>query len=294
MHSTLIGTCTACNNSVLTLSFADITQSEDHLHKRTVPDTPCTKSNEGLSEYNSSSPKLIWICKSAKWIPYRIEPSLGSVKSFSADSCKHIKTVSTAICPDLLKSGVHWIQGKQVYCEMSLSGGGWTLVWKHSYMEASPLSTNMFYFSNYYNACTTHASGWCNIPNKGRFNPTEQMIVAYHKGTVVYAYTGLYNCNLDHDWTGGVLVDFKRVVDKCTYRGSQNVQPAPSVHQNGSREILGLAFDKLTPYNYYGNCDTFYGSLNSPIDCRWHNCQLPSTISSAKLNAQMTLTIYVR
>ena len=29
---------------------------------------------------------------------------------------------------------------------MGIDGGGWTLVWKHSYMETSPLSTNMYYY----------------------------------------------------------------------------------------------------------------------------------------------------
>ena len=76
---------------------------------------------------------------------------------------------------------------------MATDGGGWTLVWKHSYMETSPLSTDMYYFSDYYKSCTTYDSGWCNIPNKKRLNPTEQMIVAYHKGTVVYAYKGIFN-----------------------------------------------------------------------------------------------------
>ena len=34
------------------------------------------------------------------------------------------------------------------------------------------------------------------------------MIVAYHKGTIVYAYKGIFNYNIDHayDWNGGVLV----------------------------------------------------------------------------------------
>ena len=98
---------------------------------------------------------------------------------------------------------------------MTTNGGGWTLVWKHSYMETLPLSTNMYYFSDYYKSCTTHDSGWCNIPNKKLFNPTKQMTVAYHKGTIVYAYKGIFNYNIDHDWTGGVLVDYKKIVDKC-------------------------------------------------------------------------------
>ena len=176
---------------------------------------------------------------------------------------------------------------------MSTDGGGWTLVWKHSYLETSPLSTNMYYFSDYYKSCTTHDSGWCNIPNKKRFNPTEQMIVAYHKGTIVYAYKGIFNYNIDHDWTGGVLVDFKKIVDSCTQSKSQNIQPAPSSHAK-HREMLGLAFDKISPYDYLANCDTTDVTLNSPRDCRWHDCRLPSRISSNTHNTQQTVAIYVR
>ena len=107
----------------------------------------------------------------------------------------------------------------------------------------------MYYFSDYYKSCTTHDSGWCNIPNKKRFNPTEQMIVAYHKGTIVYAYKGIFNYNIDHDWTAGVLVDFK-IIDKCIQRGSPDVQSAPSSNTK-DHLLLGLAFDKRrSAYNY--------------------------------------------
>ena len=171
---------------------------------------------------------------------------------------------------------------------MSTDGGGWTLVWTHSYLEISPLSTNMYYFSDYYKSCTTHDSGWCNIPNKKRFDPTEQMIVAYHKGAIVYAYKGIFNYNIDHDWTGGVLVDFKKIIDKCTRSGSPNVQPAPSTH-NGDRRLLGLAFDKSSPYNYFHNCDTVYGTFDSLLDCRWDRCTYPT-----RHHTQQTMAIYVR
>ena len=174
---------------------------------------------------------------------------------------------------------------------MSTDGGGWTLVWKHSYMETIPLSTDMYYFSDYYKSCTTYDSGWCNIPNKKRFNPTEQMIVAYHKGTIVHAYKGIFNYNIDHDWTGGVLVDFKKIVDNC--KNDQNVQPAPSSHSK-NYEMLGIAFDKRTPYDYLVDCNTIDTSLNSPRDCRWHNCYLPSQISSKTHTTQQTVAIYVR
>ena len=171
---------------------------------------------------------------------------------------------------------------------MSTNGGGWTLVWKHSYMETSPLSTNMYYFSDYYKSCTTYDSGWCNIPNKKRFDPTEQMIVAYHKGDIVYAYKGVFNYNIDHDWTGGVLVDFKKIVDKCTHGLSPNVQPAPSSN-SGDRKLLGITFDKRSPHNYLANCDTIRGTFDSPGDCRWHDCTYP-----ARYNTQQTVAIYVR
>ena len=172
---------------------------------------------------------------------------------------------------------------------MTTDGGGWTLVWKHSYMETSPLSTNMYYFSDYYKSCTIHHSGWCNIPNKKRFNPTEQMIVAYREGNIVYAYKGVFNYNIDHDWTGGVLVDFKKITDTCTSSGSPNVQPAPSAH-GGDRNLLGLAFDKRSPYNYVGNCDTIHGNFNSPSECRWYDCTLDNKLRGT----QQTLAIYVR
>ena len=168
-----------------------------------------------------------------------------------------------------------------------LDGGGWTLVWQHSYMEDLPLNLSMRYFSEDYTPCVTRASGWCNIPNKARFNPTEQMIVAYHKGTVVYAYKGVFNRNIDHNWSGAILLDFEKIIDKCYW--FNGVQPAP---QKGL--INGLTFDKQSPYDYKANCDTYRGSFTTPADCRWRTCYLPSSISSDNWYVQMTVAIYVR
>ena len=113
------------------------------------------------------------------------------------------------------------------------------------------------------------------------------MIVAYHKGTVVYAYKGLFNRNIDYNWSGAILLDFKEIVDKCTQKNG--VQPAPE-----NINIIGLTFDKFSPYNHYNNYDTCSGSFNSPRDGRWDNCYLPSSISSSKNRVQMTVAIYVR
>ena len=105
----------------------------------------------------------------------------------------------------------------------------------------------------------------------------------------MYAYNGLFNRNIDYDWSGGILLNFKQIVDKCTHKNG--VQPAPAVHHN---LIPGIAFDKVSPYKYGHNCDTLVGSLTSPGDCRWHDCRLPSSISTSYREVQMTMVIYVR
>ena len=177
---------------------------------------------------------------------------------------------------------------------MSIDRGGWTLVWQHTYRKYNPLHSNMFYFSDHYRPCVKDASheDWCNFPNKAHLNPTEQMIVAYHKGIVVYAYKGYFNCNIDQRWAGGILIDPKKVVDRCTRQNG--TPPAPSVHFSG---VFGLSFDKYSPSNYYNGCDT-YGqvTLTNPLpsDCRWHSCRLPSSISSKEFNTDMTMAIFVR
>ena len=162
-------------------------------------------------------------------------------------------------------------------------------MWKNSFMDNLPLSDNMRYYSGYYKPCTSITDhGWCNIPKKAdKFSPTEQMIVAYHNSHVVYAYKGLFNRNIDYDWSGGILLDFEEIVDKCTT--SNGVQPAPSSHVNP-----GITFDKRSPYDYSKDCNTVEGSLTSPEECRWHNCYLPSSISGSKFRVQMTMAIFVR
>ena len=177
---------------------------------------------------------------------------------------------------------------------MTADGGGWTLVWQHTYMKYKPLNEKMFYYSKYTQPCVKDASHqeWCNVPNKAHFNPTEQMIVAYHKGTIVYAYKGYFNRNIDYDWTGAILLDAKVVEDKCK-RYNRVVVPAPSVHKTG---IFGFTFDKASPTDHHNNCDTYNEgtTLNTQVDCRWHDCRLPSSISSKTHDTEMTMAICVR
>ena len=168
--------------------------------------------------------------------------------------------------------------------DITLDGGGWTLVWQHSYMEDLPLTTNMTFFSDYYKPCTQHATSWCNIPNKARFNPTEQMIVAYSNKQVIYAYKGVFNTCIDYDWIGGVLIAYRRIIDLCSSSYSRGYSPRPV-----KDSLLGIAFSKHNSYNYYGTGGTIAGTLTNPSDNRWQWCSTRSTTSSQ----QMTLAIYV-
>ena len=139
--------------------------------------------------------------------------------------------------------------------------------------------------------CSDMEAGWCNIPNKGHLQPTHMMIAAYHNKNVQWAYKGWFNWNIDHDWTGGVLVEPVQVVDTCLRTDhSLGKPPAPSTHE-GNRHILGIAFDKSTPDKYFANCDTIRGTFTSPRDCRWFDCHLrtPPMIAT-----QMTVVIYIR
>ena len=152
-------------------------------------------------------------------------------------------------------------------------------------MEDLPITSNMTFFSKHYKPCTQHASGWCNVPNKARLNYTEQIIVAYHNKQVVYAYKGLFNRNIDYNWTGAILIVHTKIIDRCRYYNG--------VCPNPVKVIPGITFTKFTSLGY-SSSDTLCGNFNKPRDCRWHNCYIPSAISRSSYSTQMTLAIYLR
>ena len=113
---------------------------------------------------------------------------------------------------------------------------------------------------------------------------------------VMYAYKGTFNRNVDSDWTGGVLVDFVKVVDHCTVRNG--VQPHPSVARAGrDLTMLGINFDKYSPTDLYNNCDVYHGTLSNPSECRWENCCGNGGCSvhgGVGKHTQMTVAVFVR
>ena len=177
--------------------------------------------------------------------------------------------------------------GFEVYCDMAMDGGGWTLVWKHSYYEVGGVTNEMRFFSQTLKECPTLDVGWCNIPEKLTIGKTEQMTMATHNGTQVYAYKGTLNNKLDSSWEGGKLASPTKLVDKCTNQPPSNPEP-----EIGPHAVPGLTFDKANNGDYVSNCDTDrYGGGS---DCRWENCGLPGSISGQGTHVQMTLLIFVR
>ena len=122
---------------------------------------------------------------------------------------------------------------------MQLDGGGWALVWKHSYFQVDTSYLSLMRTdSKHSKPCLDLSDGWCNIPNKQPTGYTEQLVAGYHKGTVVFAYKAALNPKLGVDWTGPYLKTTHRVVDKCTI----NVGIRPSV---GTLGTVGICFDKV-------------------------------------------------
>ena len=136
----------------------------------------------------------------------------------------------------------------------------------------------MYWYSDFHKPCLNlngGSDGWCNIPRKIRFNPTEMLIAAYHKKQLVYAFKGEYNWNIDHYWHGVRLHGSTRVINYC--QSSPNVSPV-----EGYNGITGLALSHTIDSSGYDN--------------RWVGCSLPACISGSSTyrHTQMTVAIFVR
>ena len=178
---------------------------------------------------------------------------------------------------------------RQTYCEnnASIDGGGWAMVWKHSYWQVDKSRlTDMSTFSSFSQPCLNMKDGWCNVVDKQPSGYTEQMIAAYHDGILVFAYKAALSPALGKTIRGPYLSMTNMVVDRCKQkngiRPSVTIQPGVSFDE----------FDKYSPDDFGANCDTVNGGYKH--DCRWENCRLPSSISPSGYHVQMTVVIYIR
>ena len=107
------------------------------------------------------------------------------------------------------------------------------------------------------------------------------MIVAYANKGVIYAYKGVFNRNIDYDWSGEYLMAYTNIIDKCQY--NQGTHPSPV------KSIPGIAFSKhSSACNYDGTGGTIISTLTSPSNDHWCNCLHGYSATSI----QMTLAIY--
>ena len=67
------------------------------------------------------------------------------------------------------------------------------------------------------------------------------MIVANLNKQVIYAYKGVFNRNIDYDWSGGYLMAHTQVIDKC-HSSYQGTRPNPV------KSLPGIAFSKIMQF----------------------------------------------